>query len=208
VDEEVFQASWKVEVRRMSKLIERLRTALSGPVPPPRPKVWKHAQLDDKIVDTILRRAEKGISYLAKRVMEIYIRDVYLAKATSIDGDDIGQAGPAFYLFEKIAGSLGMSRQEQEKCGELMAEYGMLEFIDGDDLMWLRVLEKFPNVTVGGKKLHESSKVTVGLDWCRLTYHLHAKWSEEYGLSINREDIESFDGTNLVLKECKCDRCG
>lgn len=58
--------------------------------------------------------------------------------------------------------------------------------------LWKHILKEFnSNTTVNGIKLHESSKIYED--------YLHAIWSEGKGLLIVPEDVDSFDGKNIIL---------
>ena len=69
------------------------------------------------------------------------------------------------------------------------------------DIIWERIKAKIPNLTVGTIPMHESS--TCSED------SIHAKWTEDTGLIITKEEIKSFDGHNIELhygkKETKTD---
>ncbi len=61
------------------------------------------------------------------------------------------------------------------------------------DEVWKNIFHAFPCVTVNGNDLHYSSKKDK--NW------VHCKWTEETGLLISKEDVESFDGHDVVLKK-------
>ena len=178
----------------MSKFIETIRAVRDGSLRlPDPPKVWHQSVLTGNQINDLLRRAEHEISYSAKRAIEMYL-PVY-------------EQGAAFYLFCKCA-EHRLSRIEMDECGEIMAQFGMLELDGWDDKDWMFIVDRFPDlVTVGGYKLHESS-------WLRwhvsspnqASVALHAKWSEDTGLVICRDDIEKFEGTNIILRKGPCEK--
>lgn len=175
----------------MSKFMDVLRGVRNGTIKvPPHKKVWCQPQLSESQVEYLLKRIEKEVSKEAKLAVMMYL-PVYVQEA-------------AFYLFCSIcAKHYGLNGIEMDNCGRIMAQFGMLELEHWDDKDWMFVIDRFPEfITVNGKKLHPSSKV----DWSvcspnRAAVGLHAKWSEEYGLGIAYEDIERFEGTNIVLKD-------
>lgn len=191
MDKEVFQATWKVEVGRMSKLLEKIRAIRNGTLKFPKPpKVWHQPVLTDRQCSELLREVEKKVGGDAMRAVQMYL-PVYEKEA-------------AFYLFCSIcAKHYGLNGIQMDNCGRIMASYGMLEVTHWDNPDWMFVVDRFPDfVTVNGKKLHESSKLLWSV--CspnRADAILHAKWNADYGLGINFDDIERFEGTNIVLKD-------
>jgi hypothetical protein len=129
----------------MSKLLKTIRAVRDGSLRLPDPaKVWHPPVLTGNQTNDLLRRAEHEISYGAKRAVEMYL-PAYKQEA-------------AFYLFCKCAEHYGLSRIEMDECGEIMAQFGMLELDGWDDKDWMFIVDRFPDlVTVGGHELHESS---------------------------------------------------
>ena len=175
----------------MSKLMDKLRAIRSGSLKAPtRKKVWIQPQLNERQVGCLLKRIEKEVSKEAKLAVMMYL-PVYAQEA-------------AFYLFCSICAKYyGLSRIEMDNCGRIMAQFGMLEMQHWDDKDWMFVIDRFPDfITVNGKELHLSSSLNWHVrppNWCAVS--LHAKWSEECGLVISYDDIERFEGTNIVLKD-------
>jgi hypothetical protein len=147
--------------------------------------------LDNGEIDRLTRMAEKEISYRARRAIEMYLDCYKLDKHFWIN------------IFEIGSKHVGLSGDERDKCLELMAEFGMIEVECRNDKQWNLILDSFPEITINGSKLHESSKKSFGIGSDKLYICIHAKWSEDTGLSINRNDVESFDGKNVILKTCE-----
>jgi hypothetical protein len=180
----------------MSKLLETIRAVRDGTLKfPASPKVWHQPVLTDKQWSNLLKRVETEVSGEASRAVQMYI-PVYEKEA-------------AFWLFcGPCANHYGLNGLEKDNCGRIMAQFGMLEVEHWDDKDWMFVVDRFPDcVTVNGKELHESSKVCWSV--CspnRAVAMLHAKWNEQYGLAIIREDVERFEGTNIVLRKGPCEK--
>lgn len=180
----------------MSKFIKTIRAVRYGSLRfPDSPKVWHQPVLTASQENDLLRRAEHEVSYSAKRAVEMYL-PVYKQEA-------------AFYLFCSIcAKHYGLNGIEMDNCGRIMAQFGMLELDGWDDKDWMFIVNRFPDfVTVDGHELHESSE----LNWHvrspnQASVSLHAKWSEDKGLVICREDIERYDGTNIILRKGPCEK--
>jgi len=73
----------------------------------------------------------------------------------------------------------------------------MTNLIDED--AWQDIFIKFPDITVNGAELHESSKENA--------HDLHCKWTAPTGLLMHRRNVASFAGKNVMLRdEQVCDK--
>lgn len=96
----------------------------------------------------------------------------------------------AEYLFKD------QDQPTQEELDEIEKEWAEAGLITKS--IWECIKSKVPNLTVNGTQMHKSSTASENL--------IHAKWDEEKGLIICKEDIKSFENPNITLKESKKDK--
>ena len=85
-----------------------------------------------------------------------------------------------------------ITQEEIDAVKKELAEAGLIT-----DEIWKDIKAKVPNLTVHGIPMHESSTTSES--------HIHAKWTEDTGLIICKEDIESFKDSNIEMKPGKKD---
>lgn len=178
-----------VEQMKRDEILEKVREVRSGKVVHTlcRDRFYPKV-LDNGEIDRLSRMAEKTISYRARRAIEMYLDCYKLDKNF------------AEHIFRIGANHMGLATDEYELCYALMAEFGMIEVECRNDQQWNSILDRFPNITINGYKIHESSRKSYHVSSDKLYVFIHLKWTEDTGLSIGREDVKSFDGVNVILK--------